>query len=122
MVFQVVLTSHFQLNIRLHRSADSAYMTNLWEEHSHFPILWMDFWIEFETENIKNTLQWIQIVVAAQWTMVGLSIRFLNLKIFNELFGANAFSPLVITMIKYLFLVCCGCHNAGSNGADGSEI
>ena len=65
----------FQFNIPLHRDPNAAYFGNLWEEHSIFPMLWLEEFADLDDVN-KNKLddmllKPLRIIDAMQWTVVG---------------------------------------------------
>ena len=68
----------FQFNIPLHRDNHSAFMGNLWEEHSLFPMLWLEEFADLDAD-YKDKLddmltKPLRIIDAAQWTMVRIYI------------------------------------------------
>ena len=65
-----------QFNLPLHKDSHSAYLGNLWEDHSLFPMFWIEEFADLD-ETYKEKLNDmlftpLKIVDGAQWTMVSL--------------------------------------------------
>ena len=65
---------NFQFNIPLHNDSHSAYMDNLWEEHSLFPMFWIEEFADLD-EAYKETLDHmlitpLKVIDGVQWTLV----------------------------------------------------
>ena len=77
-----------QFNIPLHRDSHSAYMENLWEEHSLFPMFWIEEYGDLD-DTYKETLddmliKPLKIIDGVQWTLVSLIFILTNLRLTDE--------------------------------------
>ena len=64
----------FQFNIRLNKQSNVAYLTNLWEDYSLFPMMWIEEFAELD-EKYKVKLDHMLAdplmgIFVAQWALV----------------------------------------------------
>merc|ERR1712080_394644 len=67
------LHKRLQFNIPLHKHDDSAYMTNLWEENSLFPMFWLEEFADLD-DDYKDKLddmltKPLKLIDGVQWAM-----------------------------------------------------
>jgi len=64
----------FQFNIRLNKHNDVAYLNNLWEEYSLFPMFWIEEFADLDTKykvKLDHMLATPLVTIfAAQWVLV----------------------------------------------------
>ena len=86
----VMLCFSTQFNLPLHKDEHSAFLGDLWEDHSLFPMFWIEEFADLD-ETYKEKLNDmlftpLKIVDGVQWTMVSfLLVMTLDLKVYAKL-------------------------------------